>query len=99
MTSTMLLGEGYDKPDAIVLRFQKANGRGVLGDTTNLRFYASAKCVANHGSGSKGDKDFSGALRSLRNQLEFLRRGSGLGHGLAYIHRSELLPNGFGLLF
>lgn len=62
MIGTTLLGEGYHKPNATVLRVQKANGRGVPGDTTNLRFYAGAKCVANHGSGSRGDKDVSGAL-------------------------------------
>jgi hypothetical protein len=61
-TGTMSLREGYDKPDATVLQVQKANGCGVPGDATNLRFYAGAKCVADHGTRYRGDKDTGGAL-------------------------------------
>ena len=70
-TSTTSLREGYNQPNDTVLQVQKANGRGVLGDTMNLRFYAGAKCVTNHGIGSRGGKDVSGAFQNLRNQLEF----------------------------
>lgn len=44
-TSTASLREGCNQPDDTVLQVQKANGRGVLGDTLNLRFYAGEKCV------------------------------------------------------
>jgi hypothetical protein len=63
-----------------MLQVQKASGRGVLGDTMNLWFYAGAKCVTSHGSGSRGGEDVSGALQNLRNQLEFLKGGSVLGY-------------------
>jgi hypothetical protein len=78
MVDSMSLKKGNARLDGSMSQAHKANGCGVLGDATNTKFHASALCILDSQSELRGEKDVSGALRTLRKQPGVFERGTGI---------------------